>query len=141
MAVGSVIQKGGKDPDYDTIFADDSDQDILRGAAEIYSIFGVSGDWGSLGGLPRRSEWPGLGGLEQTLQPVRSQDTSKVADGHDGCHDTEKSQGCERADQRGGGLGGEGEESQDGARHRLGSAHQGGIVDRDVASGFVGLRV
>ena len=47
-AVGSVnttmrgyldeIQKGGKDPDCDMIFADDSDQDIERGAAEIYSI-------------------------------------------------------------------------------------------------------
>ena len=32
------IQKGGKDPDYDTIFANDSDQKVESGAAEIYSI-------------------------------------------------------------------------------------------------------
>ena len=32
------IQKGGKDPDYDTIFADDSVQDIERSAPEIYRI-------------------------------------------------------------------------------------------------------
>ena len=37
--------------------------------------------------------------MEQTLQPVRSQDTTKVADGHDGCHDTEKGQGRERAEE------------------------------------------
>ena len=79
--------------------------------------------------------------MELTLQPVRSQDSSEVADGHDGCHDTEKGQGRERADQCGEGLGGQGEESQDGARHRHGSAHQGGIVDRDVASRLAGLHV
>ena len=83
-AVGSVnttmrgylneIRKGGKDADYDTIFVS------------------VNGDWRSLGGPPKRSEWPGLRGLEQTLQPVRSWDSSEVADGHDGCHDTEKGQ-------------------------------------------------
>ena len=50
------------------------------------------------------------------------QDFSKVADDDDGCHDTEVGQGRERADQRGGGLGCQSKESQEGARHRLGSA-------------------
>ena len=76
------IQKGGRDPDYDTILADDSVQDTERGAAEIYNTLASM--------APRRFEWPGVGGLEQTLQLVRSQDSSNVADGHDGCNDTEQ---------------------------------------------------
>ena len=69
-AVGSVnttmrgyldeIQKGGKDPDFDTIFADVSDQDIERGAAEIYSILAsmVTGEaLVVLRGVPNGQGW------------------------------------------------------------------------------------
>ena len=150
-AVGSVnttmrgylgeIQKGGNDPDYDTIFADDSVQDIERGAADTYSISAsmVTGQaLVVLRGVPNGQGWEAWSKLFDRFDP---QDSSKVADGHDGCHNTEKGQARERADQRCGGLGGQGKESQDRARHRLGSAHQGGIVDRDVASRLEGLRM
>ena len=150
-AVGSVnttmrgyldeIQKGGKDPDYDTIFADDSDQDIERGAAEIYSILAsmVTGEaLVVLRGVPNGQGWEAWSQLFNRFDP-RTPAKSLMA--MMAVMTAKKGQGHERADQRSGGLGGQGEESHDGARHRFGFTHQGGIVDRDVASRLAGLRV
>ena len=81
-AVGSVnttmrgyldeIQKGGKDPDYDTIFVDDTDQDIERGAAEIYSILAsmVTGEaLVVLRGVPNGQGWEAWSRLFNRFDP------------------------------------------------------------------------
>ena len=49
--------KSGKDPDDDTIFADDSDQDFERGAAEIYSILASMVTGEALRGVPNGQGW------------------------------------------------------------------------------------
>ena len=66
------IQKGGRDPDYDTILADDSVQDTERSAAEIYNTLAsmVTGEaLVVLRGVPNGQVWEAWSKLFNWFDP------------------------------------------------------------------------
>ncbi len=110
------IQKGGKDPGIDDILLNETLEETARMGAEVYSTLSLLATGEALVVLRGGAQWRRFRSLEQALQQFRSEGTGQSTHGNDGRDEPQEDQGRAGADQGGGGLGGEGERPQDGAR-------------------------